>query len=230
MKKLKFMLVTSILAFTLMACKGTNTTEVKQASKEDNGLDLTLKEIQEDNQNKGEEQESDSYAFTLNNANIFDLDEQVDIDGIVFANLKTEIQKELREGISKEDVIYFYEQADENGRLEEGYTYIFADITITNTTEEEKVVYLSCGDYVNIDDKNNIVDATSELRYRSAYESSDATRRDYYRCVFRPKEEKQLELGYIAPESLVQQKHLLYSINLYGTGTESDDIRAIKVW
>lgn len=226
----------------LTACKEVDIKDGKaQVSKENNGLDFTVKEKKEVQQNTSEErieqtagQEmqkgEESYAFTLNNANVFKLDEQVNIDGIVFANLNVDIRKELREGLTKEDLIYFDEQTDETGKLEDGYTYIFADIEITNTTDEEKVVYLSCGDFVIINDKNDIIDSTNELRYRSAYESTNATRKDYYRCEFEPKEEKQLELGYIAPESLVQQEHLLYSINLYGTGTESEEIRAIQVW
>lgn len=239
MKKKSAFLAVLFLVFLLTSCKNQTEPEKVPENGGENGLDFALdsqKNIPAGETNPTVEGESgtssveDSYAFTLNGANIFDLQESIEIDGIVFKGLEVETQKELKEGIAKDEVTYFYEQTDEDGRLENGYSYIFAEITIVNTTDEVQEVYLSCGDFAVIDDEKNIVDMTSELRYRGDYQSTDETQKDYNRCEFEPGEEKRIQLCYIAKDSLLGQEHLYYTINMDGMGYGGEDIKAFEVW
>lgn len=237
MGKKTIILMTVLLICLFTGCEKHEKSGGNEEDKGNNGLDFTINsndegEAAEQDTNINEEEPSHDteYAFTLNGANIFDLQDTIEIDGIVFKNLKVEIQKKLLQGISKEEITYFYEHTDETGTLEDGYTYIFADITIANSTDKLQVVYLSAGNFVVTNGKNDIIDSTSELRYRSEYESAGTTKKDYNRCELEPGEEKKLLLGYIAPDALVGQETLLYSINLYGTGSGGDDIKAFKVW
>lgn len=237
MRKKTIILIAVLLIVLLTGCGNNERTRRNQKDKGSNGLDFSINsgteggEAEPDTNVGDEESPQDAgYAFTLNRANIFDMQDIIEIDGIIFKDLKVEIQKELMQGITKDEVTYFYEQTDEAGMLEDGYTYIFADITIVNSTDKQQVVYLSAGDFVVINKQNDIIESTSELRYRSEYESSGTTKKDYNRCELETGEEKKLLLGYIAPDDLVEQDTLLYSINFYGTGSGGDDIKAFKVW
>lgn len=239
MKKIFFPLYAAFVVLLLVSCKRNDTSDIIKTDKADNGLNFSQNQKEEQKQEyvqpsaadeKPKTTAEDGYAFTLNNANVFNLEEEINIDGIKFKNLKANVQKELPEGITKNDVTYFYEQADEVGILEDEYTYIFADISIKNDTAETKVIYLSGGSFSIINENQDIIASTSELRYRSNYESIDETKKDYNRCEFEPGEEKQLVLGYIAENNLVEQDSLYYTINLYGYGTGGENIKAFKVW
>lgn len=173
--------------------------------------------------------DKDKYLFTLNEANIYEPQESIDIDGIVFSDIEINICKELPEGIDKSEIIYFEEQTDENGTLIGSNTYIFADVTIQNTCDSEQAVYLSSGKFSIINNQNNIIETSNELRYRGFYEPDKDTGKDYYRSEFEAGETLRIKLGYIVDEEFVKQDNLLYSINFYGVGS-GDDLKAFRIW
>lgn len=173
--------------------------------------------------------DKDKYLFTLNEANIYEPQESIDIDGIVFSDIKINICKELPEEINKNEIIYFDEQIDENGKLIGNNTYIFADVTIQNTCDSKQEIYLSCGKFSLINNQNNIIEFSNELRYRDFYEPDKDTGKDYYRSEFEAGETLRIKLGYIVDEEFVKQDNLLYSINFYGVGS-GDDLKAFRIW
>lgn len=169
-----------------------------------------------------------SAAYVLKSENIVSSNSYITIDNIRVGNLKTEIQTSLPPSVDINQVIYFDENHDEMGVLGSGYKYLIAHISVSNEYSQEKKFYLSSGKYVNIDEKNNVIAITNELRYRSDY-SGKTPGKDYYEVILPPNITKEYTLVYIVEEQFLNnQEGLFYMINYYGDGS-SDELKYFKV-
>ena len=235
MKKIFLYISIISIVIVLNACsKNKSENESSLDSVQENGLNFaqTTQNAQTENSvsdtlNSG--QEMPLPGFTINNSNIYEMNDKINIDGIEFSNLTLTVSKDILNGILKDDIIYFDEETDDNGRLLQEQSYIFADITLNNTTSETVEIYLSFGTFIVLNSENEITDSSIETRYRSDYTSTDPYRKDYFKYSLAPNSSSAVTIGYIVRDTIINSNDLYYMINKDGYGPGYDQFKAFTV-
>lgn len=173
---------------------------------------------------------SSSNYVSINGASVYQPTEEIKVDNIVFRDFQVLYSgKELPAGVPKEEFIYFDEKAADNGALIDNNSYIFINITVENKSETPEELYLSFGTFAKVNSKNDIIEKTNEVRYRSDYKSEDATRKDYYRCELGANESHTYKVGYVITDSMLQSGSLFFQINKDGDGVNTKDYKYYEV-
>lgn len=166
--------------------------------------------------------------FKINKANICEKTGVLNIKNLQFSIENINISQELPEGITKEEVTYFYEQVDENGKIDDKHRYIFLDINIKNNNDKEITYFVSSGFFIEMDSNGKIVDSSMEVNYQSLFDESKQGIKDYYKIVLAPHEEVKANLGYIVNSSLAESDGLYYAMNIGGDEL-SEEVKAFKI-
>ena len=180
------------------------------------------------------EEESEEYervgAFNqvVDNENIFEKERDINFDGIIYSDFSIRYAKKLPENIKKNEVTYFEEKVDENGKLLGDEYYVFCKVTIENTTKSTIEVDLSGGKVAVLDENNAIYDSSQELRYRSGDKLSENDK-DYYFSKLKSGEKKQYTLCYIVNKVILESENIYYILNPNGEAAGYAKLMAYKV-
>lgn len=180
------------------------------------------------------EEESAEYerigAFNqvVDEENIFELNDSINFDGIIYSNISVEYSKELPKNVSKDEVTYFEEKANDKGKLIDDNYYIICKITIENNTKKAYEVDLSGGKFAVLDENNAVYDSSQELRYRSGYLQTESDK-NYYFSTLGSNEKKEFLLCYIVNESILKSDNLYYVLNPNGEAAGIAKLMAYRV-
>lgn len=151
----------------------------------------------------------------------------VEFERINYTVTHIELTKELN-GIQKEEVDYFSsEEVDEDGKLQNDYTYAIVTFTMENTEENAKEVYPNLNTFVQVLSDNRVVELGVEGRYM--YPRQERTRKsEYFKYTLDGGEKVDTLLVYLLKDENLTED-LYFMIGNGGTSIDNIENRFIKV-